>query len=163
MDKMPVLFTFLTGEKVALSKEKISAFCRWVKVICIILRICLSSMHMMDLQECREACGGQGLKTDNRVGPAKAEYDVQLTFEGDNNVLMQQVSKALLGDYFAAQRKGKPLEGLGLEHMNGPSPVIPFVLDRNTLRNKNFQVLLWLCLSLLLLFRIREEPVFYII
>lgn len=91
MDKMQVLFTFLTGEQVALSKEKISAFCRWVKLICIILRICLSSMHMMDLQECREACGGQGLKTDNRVGPAKAEYDVQLTFEGDNNVLMQQV------------------------------------------------------------------------
>jgi hypothetical protein len=31
------------------------------------------------------------LKTDNRVGTLKAEYDVQLTFEGDNNVLMQQV------------------------------------------------------------------------
>ena len=45
----------------------------------------------MVLQECREACGGQGLKTDNRVGALKAEYDVQLTFEGDNNVLMQQV------------------------------------------------------------------------
>ena len=43
------------------------------------------------LQECREACGGQGLKTDNRVGQLKAEYNVQLTFEGDNNVLMQQV------------------------------------------------------------------------
>jgi acyl-CoA oxidase len=45
------------------------------------------------LQECREACGGQGLKTDNRIGQLKMEYDVQLTFEGDNNVLMQQVSQ----------------------------------------------------------------------
>ena len=36
-------------------------------------------------QECREACGGQGFKTE------KGEYDVQSTFEGDNNVLMQQV------------------------------------------------------------------------
>ncbi|KAH8932954.1 hypothetical protein BDL97_18G006000 [Sphagnum fallax] len=107
------------------------------------LKAMLSWHGIRTLQECREACGGQGLKTDNRVGPAKAEYDVQLTFEGDNNVLMQQVSKALLGDYFAAQRKGKPLEGLGLEHMNGPSPVIPFVLDRNTLRNKNFQLALF--------------------
>lgn len=53
--------------------------------------VCLSSVHVMDLQECREACGGQGLKTDNRVGAAKTEYDVRLTFEGDNNVLMQQV------------------------------------------------------------------------
>jgi acyl-CoA oxidase len=42
-------------------------------------------------QECREACGGQGLKTENRVGHLKSEYDVQSTFEGDNNVLMQQV------------------------------------------------------------------------
>lgn len=43
-------------------------------------------------QECREACGGQGLKTENRVGHLKGEYDVQSTFEGDNNILMQQVS-----------------------------------------------------------------------
>lgn len=43
-------------------------------------------------QECREACGGQGLKTENHVGHLKSEYDVQLTFEGDNNVLMQQVN-----------------------------------------------------------------------
>nr|GMC76863.1 acyl-coenzyme A oxidase 3, peroxisomal-like [Ipomoea batatas] len=42
-------------------------------------------------QECREACGGQGLKTENRIGQLKGEYDVQGTFEGDNNVLMQQV------------------------------------------------------------------------
>ena len=42
-------------------------------------------------QEWREACGGQGFKTENRVGPLKGEYDVQSTFEGDNNVLMQQV------------------------------------------------------------------------
>lgn len=47
------------------------------------------------VQECREACGGQGLLTVNRVGQLKAEYDVQLTFEGDNNVLMQQVLGAL--------------------------------------------------------------------
>lgn len=43
------------------------------------------------IQECREACGGQGLKTENRVGHLKSEFDVQSTFEGDNNVLMQQV------------------------------------------------------------------------
>lgn len=46
---------------------------------------------MRTLQECREACGGQGLKTENRVGHLKGEKDVQSTFEGDNNVLMQQV------------------------------------------------------------------------
>ena len=48
--------------------------------------------NMKTLQECREACGGQGLKTENRIGHLKGEYDVQLTFEGDNDVLMQQGS-----------------------------------------------------------------------
>lgn len=47
-------------------------------------------------QECREACGGQGYKTENRVGHLKGEYDVQSTFEGDNNVLMQQVGSSIL-------------------------------------------------------------------
>lgn len=42
-------------------------------------------------KECREACGGQGLKTENRIGRLRGEFDVQCTFEGNNNVLMQQV------------------------------------------------------------------------
>ncbi|KAL3325692.1 hypothetical protein AABB24_036767 [Solanum stoloniferum] len=74
--------------------------------------------NMRILQECREACGGQGLKTENRIGQLKGEYDVQSTFEGDNNVLMQQVSKALFGEYVAVKRSKKPFKGLGLEHMN---------------------------------------------
>ncbi|KAJ4836029.1 hypothetical protein Tsubulata_011353 [Turnera subulata] len=49
--------------------------------------------NMRTLQECREACGGQGLKSENRIGQMKGEYDVQSTFEGDNNVLMQQYEK----------------------------------------------------------------------
>ncbi|OMO71254.1 Acyl-CoA oxidase/dehydrogenase, type 1, partial [Corchorus capsularis] len=78
--------------------------------------------NMKILQECREACGGQGLKTENRIGHLKGEYDVQSTFEGDNNILMQQVSKALLAEYVAAQKKNKAFKGLGLEHMNKPCP-----------------------------------------
>lgn len=44
------------------------------------------------LQECREACGGQGMLSENRVGPLVSEFNVAMTFEGDNHVLMQQVS-----------------------------------------------------------------------
>jgi hypothetical protein len=55
---------------------------------------------MMYHQECREACGGQGLKTENRVGHLKSEYDVQSTFEGDNNVLMQQVDQVYISFFF---------------------------------------------------------------
>ncbi|OMO67805.1 hypothetical protein CCACVL1_20302 [Corchorus capsularis] len=95
---------------------------------------------MQILQECREACGGQGLKTENRVGQLKGEYDVTTTFEGDNNILMQQVSKALLAEYVAAQKKNKPFKGLGLEHMNKPCPVIPSQLTSTTLRCSQFQM-----------------------
>ncbi|KAE8076002.1 hypothetical protein FH972_014679 [Carpinus fangiana] len=95
--------------------------------------------NMRTLQECREACGGQGLKTENRVGHMKSEYDVQSTFEGDNNVLMQQVSKALLAEYIAAKKRNKPFKGMGLEHMNNPCPVIPSQLTSSTLRCSKFQ------------------------
>ncbi|KAL0443912.1 UNVERIFIED_CONTAM: Acyl-coenzyme A oxidase 3, peroxisomal [Sesamum latifolium] len=91
------------------------------------------------LHECREACGGQGLKTENRIGQLKGEFDVQSTFEGDNNVLMQQVSKALLAEYVAAKRKNKPFKELGLEHMNKSCPVFPSQLTVSTARSAQFQ------------------------
>ncbi|KAM2527488.1 hypothetical protein TB1_024737 [Malus domestica] len=96
--------------------------------------------NMRTLQECREACGGQGIKTENRVGHFKGEFDVQSTFEGDNNVLMQQVSKALLAEYIATQKRGKPFKALGLEHMNKPCPVIPSQLTSSTLQCSQFQM-----------------------
>ncbi|KAI3985167.1 hypothetical protein MKX01_018794 [Papaver californicum] len=96
--------------------------------------------NMRTLQECREACGGQGLKTENRMGHLKSEYDVQSTFEGDNHVLMQQVSKALITEHIAAQKRKKPFKGLGLEHMNDLWPVIPAQLTSSILRSINFQM-----------------------
>ncbi|MCY1019856.1 acyl-CoA dehydrogenase [Pyxidicoccus sp. MSG2] len=51
------------------------------------------------LQEAREACGGQGYLTANRVPALKADTDVFTTFEGDNTVLMQLVAKGLLTGY----------------------------------------------------------------
>ncbi|XP_012452129.1 acyl-coenzyme A oxidase 3, peroxisomal [Gossypium raimondii] len=96
--------------------------------------------NMQILQECREACGGQGLRTENRVGHLKGEYDVQSTFEGDNFLLMQLVSKALFAEYMAAQKRNKVFKGLGLEHMNKPCPVIPSQLTSTTVRCSQFQM-----------------------
>lgn len=58
------------------------------------------------LQACREACGGQGYLSVNRLGDAKSDTDVFTTFEGDNTVLMQLLAKGLLTGFkkrFAAQ------------------------------------------------------------
>ena len=60
----------------------------------------LSTWHALDaLQEAREACGGAGFMAENRLVGLRADLDVYVTFEGDNNVLLQLVAKRLLTDY----------------------------------------------------------------
>ncbi|KAG2324078.1 hypothetical protein Bca52824_006806 [Brassica carinata] len=129
------------------------------------LKAVLTWHNMRTLQECREACGGPGVKTENRVGHIKGDYDAQTTFEGDNNILMQQVSygplsinlfdytimlligsfvefqvsKALFSEYVSCKKRNKPFKGLGLEHMNSPRPVLPTQLTSSTLRCSQFQ------------------------
>jgi acyl-CoA oxidase len=51
------------------------------------------------LQESREACGGAGFLAENRLTQLRADFDIYVTFEGDNNVLLQLVAKRLLADY----------------------------------------------------------------
>jgi acyl-CoA oxidase len=48
------------------------------------------------IQACREACGGAGYMSENRLTGLKADTDVFTTFEGDNTVLLQLVAKELL-------------------------------------------------------------------
>ncbi|HEY8589785.1 MAG TPA: acyl-CoA dehydrogenase [Naasia sp.] len=57
------------------------------------------------LQEAREACGGAGYLAQNRLAGLRADTDIYVTFEGDNNVLLQLVGKRLLTDY--GKRFGK--------------------------------------------------------
>ncbi|WP_022882124.1 acyl-CoA dehydrogenase family protein [Gryllotalpicola ginsengisoli] len=60
----------------------------------------LSTWHALDtLQEAREACGGSGFLAENRLVGLRADLDIYVTFEGDNNVLLQLVGKRLLTDY----------------------------------------------------------------
>jgi len=60
----------------------------------------LSTWHALDtLQEAREACGGSGFLMENRLTQLRADLDIYVTFEGDNNVLLQLVAKRLLTDY----------------------------------------------------------------
>jgi acyl-CoA oxidase len=51
------------------------------------------------IQSCREACGGAGYLSSNRLTQLKADTDIFTTFEGDNTVLLQLVAKGMLTQY----------------------------------------------------------------
>jgi acyl-CoA oxidase len=50
----------------------------------------VSTWHRSEtLQICRECCGGQGFAAENRIGVFKSDAEIDLTYEGDNTILMQ--------------------------------------------------------------------------
>lgn len=60
----------------------------------------LSTWHALEtLQEAREASGGAGFLAENRMVGLRQDLDIYVTFEGDNNVLLQLVAKRLLTDF----------------------------------------------------------------
>jgi len=61
---------------------------------------------MKGLQESREACGGLGYSYYSKVGLLRNDFDVNQTWEGDNNVLLQQTAKYLI-DVVRDKLKGK--------------------------------------------------------
>src|SRR5256714_5297918 len=60
----------------------------------------ISTWHSTQtIQTCREACGGAGYLSANRLTELKADTDIFTTFEGDNTVLLQLVAKGLLTNF----------------------------------------------------------------
>jgi acyl-CoA oxidase len=75
-----------------LERRKLESFAAGLKA--------LSTWHAgATIQTCREACGGAGYLSVNRLVQLKADTDVFATFEGDNTVLLQLVAKGLLTNY----------------------------------------------------------------
>src|SRR5256884_8734371 len=60
----------------------------------------ISTWHSAQtIQTCREACGGAGYLSVNRLTELRADTDIFTTFEGDNTVLLQLVANGLLTDF----------------------------------------------------------------
>lgn len=75
----------------------------------------MASRHAIDtLQECREACGGQGYLEENKFARWQEDVDIFATFEGDNTILNQLVAKGGLSK-LAKNAKQKGTLGMLLE------------------------------------------------
>ena len=106
-----------------------------------------ATWHATDtIQVCREACGGQGYLAVNRLASLKSDTDVFTTFEGDNTVLLQLMTKSLLTGY---QRQFAEMKLLGLaRHVAGLAatavgelnPVVKRRTDEDHLRDREFQL-----------------------
>jgi acyl-CoA oxidase len=82
------------------------------------------------IQTCREACGGAGYLSVNRLPQLKADTDVFTTFEGDNTVLLQLVAKTLLTNY---RDEFGELDSLGMVRFMADQ-VVETVIERTSAR-----------------------------
>lgn len=96
----------------------------------------LFTWFMQDcLQACREACGGQGYKSDNEIAHLKADRDVMLTFEGANAVMLHQVAKQLLaGVMKQGETKNEHGDNDQLHRLSSSNQTTTSVLSRPFIR-----------------------------
>ena len=59
-------------------------------------KVLTSEWAFKGIHECRRVCGGIGYSSFNKLGELLAKQDVNLTWEGDNYVLLQQTSAFII-------------------------------------------------------------------
>ena len=81
------------------------------------------------IQECREACGGHGYLRSAGIGHLRDDNDANCTYEGDNNVLLQQASNWLLSIWANPKR----------ENISTPLGSTTFLEDSKNIMSKKFR------------------------
>src|SRR4051794_6874598 len=110
-------------EEAALARRKLETLAAGLKAT--------STWHATHaIQTCREACGGAGYLSVNRLPQLKADTDVFTTFEGDNTVLLQLVAKTLLTNY---QAEFGELDTIGMARFFADQ-VVETVIERTAAR-----------------------------
>lgn len=98
------------------------------------------------LQECREACGGKGYLSENRIDALKNDTEIYTTFEGDNTVLMQLVAKNRLSEFRKAFGEMGSLGIINYVYENAKTavaeknPIITRKTDEDHLLDKEFHL-----------------------
>lgn len=100
------------------------------------------------IQESREACGGHGYLKSARLGDLRNVSDPCVTYEGDNNVLVQQTSNWLLRQWTTLLQDGKlssPLDTCSF--LKQHQKILEKKFDRFVL-NVDCKLLLTYCISI---------------
>eukprot|EP01133_Synstelium_polycarpum_P009116 gene9116-10691_t len=128
------LFTQLLADQIQSGKIPVSAHahCSGIKAI--------YSWHGLEtMQNCRECCGGQGFRAVNRICQFRTDCDVNVTYEGDNTVLMQQVAKYVLALKSAPLASMPYLDGDAKRTLYNLNNVLALFKARESLRTKELR------------------------
>eukprot|EP00192_Tetraselmis_astigmatica_P008912 CAMPEP_0117673904 /NCGR_PEP_ID=MMETSP0804-20121206/14739_1 /TAXON_ID=1074897 /ORGANISM="Tetraselmis astigmatica, Strain CCMP880" /LENGTH=662 /DNA_ID=CAMNT_0005482709 /DNA_START=218 /DNA_END=2206 /DNA_ORIENTATION=+ len=137
--------TFLVDRYVEMQEVRRQDLVEDVHSLSAGLKAYASSFTASALNVCREACGGHGYSALNRIGQLRSDHDIFQTFEGDNTVLLQQVSAMLLKLY-RSKFKGTPLQATYnyLRQLASDSlmvnPLVSHETDVRHLRDPGFQI-----------------------
>lgn len=92
---------------------------------------------MRAIQECRECCGGHGYLASSRFGELRNDADPSTTYEGDNNVLIQQTENYLLSVMKNVKKGRKISSPLGSINFLNDFAVIRYQISKTEISPRN--------------------------